>query len=65
MEKSFLEQFRVDRIDREVELKKCCGVEPEIFEMRPGDWTVHCCRCWDGTDPYPTQAEAIAAWQEM
>jgi len=45
-----------------VEIRKCCGREPDVFEMRPGDWVAHCPICWEGTLPRDTREDAIAEW---
>jgi hypothetical protein len=43
---------------------ECCGEVPTVFELRPGDWVVHCKECWDGTDPAPKKEQAIKEWNE-
>ena len=45
-----------------VEIRKCCGREPDVWEMYPGDWVAYCKVCLDGTLPHDTREEAIAAW---
>lgn len=46
-------------------IRECCGQPPTVFEMRPGDWAVHCRHCWDGVGPCATRQEAIAEWNAM
>lgn len=43
---------------------ECCGEVPEVFEIRAGEWVVHCRECWDGTDAALTKDEAIREWNE-
>lgn len=45
--------------------RQCCGENPEVFEMRPDEWAVHCRICWEGTFPCATREDAIREWNEM
>jgi hypothetical protein len=47
------------------QIADCCGEQPTVFEMRPGDWAVHCKQCWEGVGPRKTRAEAVREWNEM
>lgn len=46
-------------------IRECCGQQPTVFELRPGDWAVHCRHCWDGVGPCQTRQDAIAEWNAM
>ena len=46
-------------------IHECCGQQPGVFEMRPGDWVVHCQNCWDGVGPCQTRQAAVAAWNAI
>ena len=43
----------------------CCGQKPTVFEMRPGDWVVHCEKCFEGTGPCKTRINAVNEWNRM
>ena len=49
----------------ENEITRCCGKTPKVYTMRKdSDWVVHCPKCWDGTEPFETRAQAIESWNK-
>jgi hypothetical protein len=57
---------RLYRLDREVTACRACNAQPKAV-LRYGKNTHHleCCPCMSRTAPFPSLAEAIAAWDRQ
>jgi len=55
---------RVYRLDREVTACHSCGKQPKaVHRYGKNLHRLECCPCQSRTAPFPTIAEAIAAWE--
>jgi len=58
----FVEKVRDQPVQPARQIRECCSQSPTVFEMRPGDWAVHCEHCWEGVGLCKTKEDAIKEW---
>jgi hypothetical protein len=42
----------------------CCDRPPQVFELRPSNWVVHCWTCWEMAGPCKSRNKAIKKWND-